>query len=181
MSRRTIPNCALALAALLAAPPMPAQSRAPDAAQRDLAAGAVKGLHIIGMEATKLKAQGKLAVRDGAMQFTAGELQTAVRIASIDDIFTGEETTQAGGKLGTMAKTAAMAAPYESGKALSLLLRTKVDILTVAYRGADGELRGAIFALPKGEAAQVRAQLIAAGAHASAPPADQEQKARRKQ
>ena len=130
----------------------------------------LKVVHVIGMETAKPGARGELAVMDGAMQFTASKHETKVAVTSIDDIFTGEETTQAGGKLGRVVKTAALAAPYDSGMALSLLLRTKIDLLTVAYHGSNGELRGAIFALPKGQAAEVRARLISLGAHVKAPP-----------
>jgi hypothetical protein len=62
-----------------------------------------------------------------------------------------------------------MAAPFGSGKVLTLLLRTKFDILTVVYQGADGGVHGAIFALTKGFAEPTRAKLVAAGAHSSAP------------
>ena len=67
-----------------------------------------------------------------------------------------------------MVKTVAMAAPYESGKALTILMRTKVDILTVAFHDPEGGLHGAIFALPIGQADLMRMQLIQAGAHAKA-------------
>ena len=40
-----------------------------------------------------------------------------------------------------MVKTAAIAAPFESGKVLSLLMLTKVDVLTIQYRDANGGLR----------------------------------------
>ncbi|HYL79113.1 MAG TPA: hypothetical protein VEU96_33285 [Bryobacteraceae bacterium] len=123
--------------------------------------------HIIGLENIKPNALGKLAIRDGALQF---ESQAKIPVASIDDIFTGAEITQSGGKAGTVAKTAAMAAPYDSGAALSLLLRTKVDMLTVSYRETSGARHAAIFALPKGQAEAIRTQLIAAGAHTSAAP-----------
>lgn len=123
--------------------------------------------HIIGLENIKPNALGKLVIRDGALQFGS---QTRIAATSIDDIFIGTETTQSGGKAGTVAKTAAMAAPYESGAALSLLLRTNVDVLTVAYRETSGARHAAIFALPKGQAEAVRTQLVAAGAHASATP-----------
>ena len=93
-------------------------------------------------------------------------------VSSIDDIFIGTETTQSGGKTGRVVKTAAIAAPFESGKALTILMRTKVDILTVSFHDPDGAVHGAIFALPIGQAEPMRAQLIQAGAHAS--PAENE-------
>jgi len=129
----------------------------------------VNARHVIGLENIKRNSAGKLTIQNGVMQFGAGTTDAKVLIASIDDLSIGSETTQAGGKAGTVAKTAAIAAPYDSGAALRLLLRTTVDILTVSYRDSGGGLHAAILALPKGQAEQQRAQLIAAGAHASAP------------
>jgi len=126
--------------------------------------------HLIGLENIKRNASGKLTVQDGTMDFTAGKTSAKVPLNLIDDIFVGTETTQGGGKAGTVAKTAAIAAPFHSGSALTLLLRTKVDLLTVEYRDAGGALHAAILSLPKGQAVQMRSRLVAAGAHASAPP-----------
>jgi hypothetical protein len=123
--------------------------------------------HIIGLDAVKLNATGKLTVQDGALEFKTGKAGTKVPVSSINDVFIGTETTQGGGKTGRAVKTAAIAAPYESGRALTILMRTKVDILTVSFHDPEGALHGAIFALPIGQAEQVRAQLIQAGAHAA--------------
>ena len=71
-------------------------------------------------------------------QFQAGKMHTKLPLASIEDISVGTETTQAGGRAGTVAKTAAIAAPYDSGAALSILLRTRVDTLTVSNRDSSG-------------------------------------------
>lgn len=128
--------------------------------------------HVIGLENIKHNASGKLTVQNGAMEFTSGKTSAKVPLNSIDDIFVGTETTQSGGKVGTVAKTASIAAPFHTGSALTLLLRTKVDLLTVEYRDAAGALHAVILSLPKGQAVQVRSRLVAAGAHASAP-ADQ--------
>jgi hypothetical protein len=125
--------------------------------------------HIIGLENVKRNSAGKLTVENGVLQFDAGTKAAKIPIASIDDLSVGSETTQGGGKAGAVAKTAAMAAPYDSGAALSLLLRRKVDILTVSYRDSSGGLHAAILALPRGQADTERAQLISAGAHASPP------------
>ena len=138
----------------------------------------VNARHVIGLENVKRNRAGKLTVQKGVMQFETGKTNTKVPTAAIEDISIGSETTQAGGKAGTVAKAAAIAAPYDSGAALSLFLRTKVDILTVSYRDSDGGLHAAILALPRNQAEQERAQLISAGAHASAP-AEQELKVRK--
>ena len=124
---------------------------------------------VIGLEGVKQNASGLLTIKDGSLQFKAGKSEAAVPTKDIRDIFVGNETTQSGGKAGRVVKTAAIAAPFGSGKALTLLLRTNVDILTVVYHGSNGELHSAIFALPKGQAEPTRAELVAAGAHSSAP------------
>jgi hypothetical protein len=126
--------------------------------------------HIIGLDGVKGNTSGVLTVRDQILHYQAGKAATDVPVPSIDDIFIGAETTQSGGKTGRVVKTAAMAAPFESGKALTILLRTKVDILTVVFHDSDGAVHGAIFAMPKGQGDPMRAQLIQAGAHASPSP-----------
>jgi hypothetical protein len=133
--------------------------------------------HVIGLENIKSQAGGKLSVQNGALNFTSGKTEVKVPVSSIEDIFVGSETTQGGGKVGRVVKTAAIAAPYESGKVLTLLMRTKVDILTVSYRDPNGALHAAILALPKDQGEGVRAKLIAAGAH-TGPASERELKAR---
>jgi hypothetical protein len=124
--------------------------------------------HLIGLGDIKSDRSGKLNVKSGALSFDAGPSQRGtIAVPSIDDVVLGSEVTQAGGKAGRVVKTAAMAAPFESGKVLTLVLRNKVDILTIVYHDDNGAIHSAIFAVPRGLAAGVRTQLIAAGAHAS--------------
>jgi len=148
--------------------------------QQESSADAVLGLsqqpggrfvarHVVGLENIKRNLSGSLIVLDGELQFQAGKMNAHLPLASIDDISVGAEITQAGGRAGTAAKTAAMAAPYDSGAALSVLLRTTVDTLTVSNRDSGGGLHYAILALSKGQGEQERAQLITAGAHVRAP------------
>ncbi len=124
---------------------------------------------VIGLDNVKHNAGGFLTTTNGVMVFKTKKAETKVPASSISDIYVGTETTQGGGTAGRVVKTAAMAAPFGSGKALTLLMRTKVDILTVVFKGPGGELHGAIFAIPKGQAEAMRAQLVAAGAHITAP------------
>ena len=125
--------------------------------------------YIVGLDSMKSNASGTLGLQDGVLLFKTGKAETKVPVTSIDDIFIGTETTQSGGKTGRVVKTAAIAAPFESGKALTILMRTKVDILTVAFHDPDGAVHGAIFALPKGQAEPMRMQLVQAGAHSTPP------------
>jgi hypothetical protein len=129
----------------------------------------VDARHVIGLDNVKRNSTGVLTIRDGGLQFQGGKTTVKLPMASIDDIAIGTETTQAGGKAGTVAKTAAIAAPYDSGAALSILLRTNVDVLTVSNRDSGGGLHYAILAVAKGQGEQQRSQLITAGAHVAAP------------
>ena len=164
---RYLSASAIIALAIVTAPRLPAQ--APAAGSGASGGGPVAGVrHVIGLENVSPQKTGKLSVQNGAMQFDYGKSSAKVPVASIDDVFVGSETTQGGGTVGRVVKTASIAAPYESGKVLSLLLRTKVDILTVSFRDENGARHGAILALPKGQAIDMRTRLIAAGAHASA-------------
>ena len=125
----------------------------------------VAARYVIGLDNIKRNRIVKITSVDGALQFQAGTANAKVPVASIDDIYVGRETTQAGGKAGTAAKTAAMAIPYDGGAPLKILLRTNVDILTLSNRDSNGGLHFAILALPKGQGELQRTQLVAAGAH----------------
>ena len=156
MPHAPMPQCllrglTLSLALLMAAPAFAAEP--------------VAVLHLIGIESMKLNEKAKMTVENGAMQLKAGKSTNEVKAASIEEIYTGSEGTQAGGRMGTAAKTGAIAAPYGTGAALSLILYTKVDMLTIVYRGSEGELHSALFAVPKGQADAIKAQLVSAGAH----------------
>jgi hypothetical protein len=130
---------------------------------------------LMGLETVKRNASGMLTLHEEAMEFSAGQVKARVPVKSIDDIFSGAEMTQSGGTVGVITK---VALPYGGGRALSLLLRSKIDILTLTYRDDQGGFHGVILTMPKGQGAQVRAQLVAGGAHAheEAPQPAQEKK-----
>lgn len=123
--------------------------------------------HLIGLEEIKRNANGQLTVQNGALLFKANKTEAQIPASDIDDIFIGAETTQGHGTTGKVLKTASYAAPYGSGRMMTLVLRTKVDVLTVPYHTNTGAQHAAIFALPKGQAEILRDQLVKAGAHAS--------------
>jgi len=156
---------------VLAQQEQPQQEPSADAVRRlaQQAGGRVDARHVVGLENIKRNGSGSLIVLDGDLQFQTGKMNANLPLASIDDIFVGTEITQAGGRAGTVTKTVAMAAPYDSGAGLSILLRTTVDTLTVSNRDSGGGLHYAILALSKGQGEQQRAQMIAAGAHVRAP------------
>jgi hypothetical protein len=164
---RYLPAYAFIVLTIAMGPAAPAQTLKA-APATNAANPAIVVRHVIGLEKIDPQKSGKLTLQNGSMHFDGGKESATVPAASIDGIFVGSETTQSGGKAGRVVKTAAMAAPFESGKVLSLLMRTKVDILTISYRDGEGALHGAIFALPIGRGTDMRTQLIAAGARAGA-------------
>ena len=121
--------------------------------------------HVVGMQNAKYDATGLLLIVSKELHFDAGRSRGAVPLSSIEDIYVGSEITEGGGRLGELARGAAMAAPYDSGAALTLLMIQKVDVLTVTYRDSDNGLHAAIFAVPKNHAEKFRAELISSGAH----------------
>lgn len=124
---------------------------------------------IIGLQGIKHNEDGQLKWQSAEIEFDGAHNTAKIPISSIEDVFVGTETTEFGGTVGEVAEGASMAAPYDSGAVLPLLLRQKVDVLTITFRDPDGGLHAAIFATPKSQATQIRADLVAHGAHASSP------------
>ena len=122
--------------------------------------------HVLGLEDVKQHAKGKLTVNATGLDFQGAASHAQVPIASIEDIFTGEDSHQTGGKVMTLAK---MGVPYGGGRVLSLLTHEKFEILTVEYRDENGGLHGALFTMPLGQATIIKKQLIAQGAKTSIP------------
>jgi hypothetical protein len=120
--------------------------------------------HVLGLENVKRGAKGKLAIVDNALRFEVATGTADVSIPSIQDVFTGQDSKEMGGKPGGLAK---MAMPYGSGRVLSLFASQKVDVLTLEYRDSNGGLHGVIFTLPKGQSPAVKRRLVELGAHAS--------------
>ncbi|MFI5118377.1 MAG: hypothetical protein ACHP8B_16945 [Terriglobales bacterium] len=122
--------------------------------------------HVLGLEDVKHNANGKLTVNAIGLDFQGAASHAQIPIASIEDIFTGEDSHQTGGKVMTVAK---MGVPYGGGRVLSLLTHEKFDSLTLEYRDENGGLHGALFTMPLGQATIIKKQLMARGAKASIP------------
>jgi len=151
----------LILFVVLCAPTLHAQNAV------DTTVGVLHVRHLVGMQHVKHDSVGLLQIRSNELHFDAGRSRGVIPISAIEDIYVGTETTQAGGRLGQVAKGAAMAAPYDSGAALTLLMIQKVDVLTITYRDSDNGLHAAIFALPKERAEQFHLDLISKSSHSN--------------
>jgi hypothetical protein len=121
-------------------------------------------IHLLGLEDVKPHAKGELTVSASGLDFKGAASHAQVPIASIEDIFTGEDSHQVGGKLLTVAK---IGVPYGGGRVLSLFTHEKFDSLTVEYRDEHGGLHGALFTMPVGQANDIKKQLVAQGAKTS--------------
>jgi hypothetical protein len=106
-------------------------------------------------------------VEGGNLQFRHGKTKVDLAAASMEDVVTGADSQRV--VHGTLGSVGLLAAPYGSGRFLSLF-RTKLDTLTVKYRDADGALHGAIFTMPAGKAEEFKKELLAQGAHTSVAP-----------
>lgn len=119
-------------------------------------------VHVVGLEDVKRNAKGTLTVKEGTLQFSTKTARAEVPYAWIQDIFTRDDSRQVAGGPVTLL------VPFGGGRLLGLF-RRKVDALTVEYRDPNGALHGVIFTLPEGQAAVVKKQMVAQGAHASIP------------
>lgn len=121
----------------------------------------VKVNEIIGLTGVKQNTEGTLSVENGHLYFAYAKASAEIKTTLIEDVVTREDSKPA---VGNTIQMMSMAAPYESGRFLSLF-RKKIDTLTVEYRDVDGGLHGAIFTMPHGVAGAIKNELVAQGAH----------------
>jgi hypothetical protein len=120
-----------------------------------------RATHLLGLENTKSNCNGTLSIQGDALQFQQGDKPaTEVKISSIQAVFLGGESKQVGGVPMKLGKAAA---PFGSGRVVSLFAHKKYDTLTLEYVDKDGGVHGAVFQLAKGQAELVRDSLRARG------------------
>jgi hypothetical protein len=126
----------------------------------------IHATHLMGWPNTKSNCNGTLSTQDNVLRFQQGGKPLAqVDIASVRDVFLGEETMQVGGLPMKIGKAAA---PYGGGRVVSLFAHKKYDTLTLEYVDVDGGVHGAIFQVTKGQGERVRNEFVARGASFSA-------------
>jgi len=118
----------------------------------------IRATHLLGFPNTKSNCNGTLSVKDDALRFEQdAKPAVEVKIASVQGVFLGSQSKQVGG---TPAKIGKAAAPFGSGRVVSLFAHKKYDTLTVEYVDADGGVHGAIFQVKEGQAGHVRQELV---------------------
>ena len=125
----------------------------------------VRATHVLGFEDAKNNSTGTLSIQDRVLRFQRGSNPVVeVTIASVQDVFLGDESKQVGGLPMTLGKAAV---PFGGGRVVSLFAHKKCDTLSLKYVGRDGGIHGAIFELSEGQGKLLRSQLAAMGAHIS--------------
>ena len=121
----------------------------------------IRATHLLGFPNTKNNCNGILSVKDDVLRFEQDEKPAAeVKIASVQGVFVGSESKQVGG---APTKIGKVAAPFGSGRVVSLFTHKKYDTLTVEYVDADGGVHGAIFQIREGQAEHIRRELVVGG------------------
>jgi hypothetical protein len=161
-----------AVAVVLVARASPVFSQQPATAQAPQSASIPDVKCVIGLETFKPDTKGTLSLLPTGLEFATAKNKADITTASIQDIFTGEESRQdVSGTAGTVAK---LAIPYGGGRIVSLFSHG-VELLTVDYVDSNGGFH----VLPPGKATELRNQLIAQGANVTThvePPEPKEQK-----
>ena len=126
---------------------------------------------VIGLENIKANSKGTLSLLPNGLEFATGKNKVDISTASIQDIFTGQESRQdVSGPAGTVAKAGI---PYGGGRIVSLFSHN-VEVLTVEYVDSNGGFHGTVFVLSPGKATVLKNQLVAQGAkvtnHVQPPP-----------
>ena len=129
--------------------------------------GTVKAQMVTGLTGVKNKTSGNLSVEGGSLHFSHEQTKVDVAAASMQDVVTGADSQRV--IHGSVGSTVLLAAPYGSGRFLSLF-RSKLETLTIKYRDSDGGLHGAVFTMPVGKVEEIKKELLAQGAHTSIPP-----------
>jgi hypothetical protein len=125
----------------------------------------VRANHVLGFEDAQNNSTGTLSIQDRKLRFQKGSKPVAqVTIASVQDVFLGDESKQVGGLPMTLGKAAV---PFGGGRVVSLFAHKKYDTIAVEYVANDGGIHGAIFELSVGQGKLLRDELEAMGAHIS--------------
>jgi len=123
----------------------------------------IRVTHLLGFEGAPNNATGTLTIATDALQFQKeGKPAVEVKIASVQNVFLGDESRQVGGLPMTLGKAAV---PFGGGRAISLFAHKKYDTVALEYVDRDGGFHGAIFQLDKGQGEILRNELVASGAH----------------
>ncbi len=173
IARRSLELLLFAITGVFLASVTSASGRQPGTPQASQSTSIPHVKCVIGLENIKPNTKGTLSLLPTGLEFRTSKNKIDVTTASIQDIFTGQESRQdVSGPAGTLAKAAI---PYGGGRIVSLFSH-QVEVLTVEYVDSNGGFHGTIFVLPSGKATVLKDQLVAQGAKVTPHVEPQEQK-----
>ena len=121
----------------------------------------IRATHLLGFPNTKNNCNGTLSIKDDTLRFEQDSKPSQeVKITSVQGVFLGSESKQVGG---TPMKLGKAAAPFGSGRVVSLFAHKKYDTLTLEYVDSNGGVHGAIFQVIKGQSELAKNELVARG------------------
>ena len=132
--------------------PLQAQSAQNEPVQQAKSAD-LRVTHIAGLPDTKPNVKGLLALDREGLIFGNSTIHASIPLNRIEAVSVGDERSEPGGKTGAIARKAI---PYGGGAALGAIQNKTVDILTIEYLDAHEGYHGAVFVLPKKQAAPCR-------------------------
>ena len=118
----------------------------------------LKVTHIAGLPDTKPNVKGLLTLDREGLIFSNATIHASIPVNRIEAVSVGDERSEPGGKPGAIARKAI---PYGGGAALGVIQNKAVDILTIEYLDAHEGYHGAVFVLPKKQAADIQRRLTA--------------------
>jgi hypothetical protein len=105
--------------------------------------------HVLGFEDVPRGLRGDLSIIDGYLHFQRdGIASVQVPIASIQNVYVGEQDKQVGGVPMMLGKAAV---PFGGGRMVSLFSHKKYDTIAIDYLDSRGGSHGAVFRLARGE------------------------------
>ena len=113
-------------------------------------------IHLMGLPDVKPNTKGSLKLTADALLFSSGDVDSPVPVALLTSASVNDERVETGGRTGTVARSVG---PYGSGDALGLVTQKKVGVLVVEFLDNKGAYHGAVFMLPRPQAADLQKQI----------------------
>jgi hypothetical protein len=115
-----------------------------------------KTVYVAGLNDVKPSSAGSLSLTQKEVVFENKKTEGVIPFDRISAVFIGDERVATGGTVGTVARLL----PYGAGIAMGAVTNKTVDLLTIEYRDKNNGYHGAVFEVPKTQAA-VAQQLLA--------------------
>ena len=132
-----------------------AQSASKDPMQQSRSAD-LMATSIAGLPDVKPNVKGRLSLDQVSLTFTNADVHASIPLKRIETVSIGAESYEPGGTAGAISR---QAIPFGGGPALGAVQGKTVDVMAVEYRDLHDGYHGAVFILPKEQAADIQKRL----------------------